>query len=454
MEEDNCNIDEYSSGEESVIIDTDLRYVLLDGEEKELESEEGSARLYSDRIKLVCRYGDALTVHLREIKDFKFGSYKILLELKSSERLVLCELGYEYENFSRELRNSYTGILLEDMLVTERKLLKVQGELIYSTAAGEEIYKGECEVYVYTSYLVIINHCTKPMKIPYSIIADFEEENYSVTVVLDNGFMLRFYRLGEAIDNFKKAIYGATSKMQIKVQRSLKELLPQLSSISLRNLAGLMKDGKAVSSIKLKAISYDLWVSFEKKLKSRGCSEEYDYLKALSKVDNICIGYKKGLLHNMTEAYFWFLIPIYGANKALYGNTIAMEAISREGRGRATYFFRIMGRAEYKACSDINILNKAVEDFIKVLNFCMLYIDFRREPIYLSDKALDKCENIKYKNALSLLPELELLRKHFIGRVMHTSFERWTSGVNSLLLFNISEASDDKKWSKRAEDSK
>ena len=63
----------------------------------------------------------------------------------------------------------------------------------------------------------------------------------------------------------------------------------------------------------------------------------------------------------------------------------------------------------------------------------MLAINFRREPIYIKDEELEKPEYLKYKIAITKIPELKLLRQLFIGRVFHTSLEDWKEDFNSLI---------------------
>jgi hypothetical protein len=78
----------------------------------------------------------------------------------------------------------------------------------------------------------------------------------------------------------------------------------------------------------------------------------------------------------------------------------------------------------------------------------MLDIDFRREPIYLSDERLDEADYVKYKIALQRIPSLQLLRRLYIGRVIHSSPEQWKSDAMDLLRFNMATQDDVVKWKK------
>jgi len=81
----------------------------------------------------------------------------------------------------------------------------------------------------------------------------------------------------------------------------------------------------------------------------------------------------------------------------------------------------------------------------------MVDINFRREPVYLSDDKLLEPKYQHYFYAVKRMPSLKLLRSLFIGRVIHSSPEQWTEDVNALLEFNASSRSDAEMWSKPAD---
>jgi len=69
----------------------------------------------------------------------------------------------------------------------------------------------------------------------------------------------------------------------------------------------------------------------------------------------------------------------------------------------------------------------------------MIDINFRREPIYLSEEELNEPEHSKYRIAVQKMPSLEVLRDIFIGRVFHKSMEQWKNDAIELLQFNVTE---------------
>ena len=113
----------------------------------------------------------------------------------------------------------------------------------------------------------------------------------------------------------------------------------------------------------------------------------------------------------------------------------------------ATYFFRTMGRKEYTQTKDEDLIIE-LENFIKNINRAMIDVNFRREPIFLSEEQLDSTKYVQYRFAIARMPSLRMLRSLFIGRVIHSSLEQWKSNVASLLAFNTKSLDDTEKWKK------
>ncbi len=167
--------------------------------------------------------------------------------------------------------------------------------------------------------------------------------------------------------------------------------------------------------------------------------EEYEFLKSIGEKDKIYIGFKKGLMGGLTGDYFYFFIPT--------GNAIAFETAGEKETGRATYFFRIVSRKEYKKVNKAKI-DSQIGDLVLKVNRGLEAINFRREPIYLPEEKLDDPEYAKYKFSMAKIPEIKLMREFFIGRVIHRDDEQWQKDVKSLFEFNVSSNDDKEKWQK------
>lgn len=107
--------------------------------------------------------------------------------------------------------------------------------------------------------------------------------------------------------------------------------------------------------------------------------------------------------------FFWYFFP-------LPGNLVAWETTTRTGR--ATYFFRA---------------GPPLEAAVARLTRGLALINFRREPIYLSQTSLDQTPRYqRYAIGARKLPDLRALRAAYLGRANHSSPENWLAQVVSL----------------------
>lgn len=431
------------------VIECPASYSLSDESTQTTASGDAHLRLEEENLSILPKFGEPLFLSLRDIVEISDNDYKIHLTLTSRERLTIFNLGYRYEDFLRLLLRLRNEILLKDMLMNETlRKSGVEAESVYSGEDGIEKQRGRCQLRLYETAIVMIPEKGELIRIPYSDISEIRDEDFNLAITTEFGEKFILSRMGRQFDSFVKTLSELTGELSLEVQSSLKELLPQADPSVIRRVARFMKEGRAARRSDIESISPKLWIELEKKLEVAGIKEEYDFLKSLAQKDKICIGLKRGLLGDLTGEYVWFLIPIYSLNPDEPGNAVAMEAISNEGSGKATYFFRIVSRKDYPELKDIEELHREVDVFIKRINRCLLAINFRREPIYLPEEKIEDPQYQKYRYAIQKIPALSQLRQLFIGRVIHSSPEQWRDDVMSLLKFNTSAKDDDEKWKK------
>ena len=424
-----------------------LSYSLKDEGGQEMSSDEAQARLNEESLSLLPKFGEAVLIALRDIVELSWSNYKINLTLISNERVSFSNLGYKYEDFLRAVSKLRNELLLKDMLMHETlRKPGVEADFIYFGDKGRELQSGKCEVRLYETAIVIIPPEGQILRIPYSDISAIREEDYILTITTDWDESFVLSKMGRQFEPLKATLSDSINELSLKVQASLKELLPETAPSVIRRAARFMKEGKAARRSDIESVSPGIWLELERKLSAVGIKQEYDILRALSQQERICIGLKRGLLGDLTGEYIWFLIPIYGTNPKEPGNAVALEATSEESSGKATYFFRIMSRKDYQNVKALEDLHREADDFIKRINRCMLAINFRREPIYLSDEKLEEPQYQRYKFAIARIPALQVLRQLFIGRVIHSSAEQWKRDTLDLLTFNVGIQDDYAKW--------
>jgi hypothetical protein len=435
--------------EEKPAIECSMSYTLLDESGKEVATGECKGTIDKEHLTVFPKFGNILPFHLRDIIEIDAENYRIISPLFSKETLILFNLGYYFEDFLRILTNLRNEVIIKDLLMNETiRKADVNMEFVYYDETGKERQKGVGKIRLYETGIVIIPQKGEVLRVPYSDIANVSEENLNIKVSTEFGEQLLLSKLGGEFDPFLKTISDIYNELQLKAVSSLKAFFPGIDSVSLRRIASIMKEGKAARRADVERINPKVWHELEKKITSTRLNESYTFLKKLSRQEKISIGFKRGLMGDLTGEYVWFLMPIYSITEKEYGNAVAMEAAGEENGGKATYFFRIVGRRDYQNYRSLEELDKEADKFIIRINRCMLDINFRREPIYLPDERLDEPAYFKYKIAIQRIPSLRLLRSLYIGRVMHTTSDQWKSDVMDLLKFNMMTHEESAKWKK------
>ncbi len=424
-------------------------YFLKDVDRKKIEEGNAQVSLDEENIIIAPKFSEALKVHFRDILTISEKSYKISMFFISGGSVIISKLAYQHDDFLRILKNLRNQLFLKDMLMNDSlKKSGLTATLEHLSNDGKSLYKGKCEPRLYETSLIIIFDELSPMRLPHCDIVDIKAEDFMLVIKTEFNGMFIFSKMGKKYDSFIHAFSEQINELSIETQTALKDFLPKLSPLVIRQAARFMKDGKAAKRSDLEKASPTIWVELEKKINRLGVKDEYEFLKSFAQEEKMSIGIKRGLLGDLTGEYIWFLIPMYNIDTTILGNAVAMEAISSEGGGKATYFFKILNREDYKKIKNIEDLDNLVDDYIQTINSCMLAINFRREPIYLADEKLDDPMYEKYKVAVARIPELRILRKLFIGRVIHSSFKQWKEDVNDLLKFNVT-SKDEEKWEKK-----
>jgi hypothetical protein len=395
-----------------------------------------------------------------DIAEISDHDYKVDLYLTSKEKLSLWGLGYQYEDFLFQLFRLRNELLLKYLLM-EESLLQAGFEAQFARLDSNRqmIQTGNCEIRLYETALVVLPQKGEPIRLPYCYISQVNKADYKLAVTSESGEKTEFSMLGEKLDPLAKALSDAFNKMMLRTQENIKELIPDTAPSNVHKLATSMKDGRAAKRKDIEQLSPEFWRLLTKKIEKAGISKEYEFLDSLAAKDQVCVGLKRGLMGDLTGSYTWLLIPLRHAGSNRLNNAVALESFITKDDSQekeedqtpatagATYFFRTMGRKEYAQAKDED-LTRELENFINNINRCMIDINFRREPIILSEDQLKSAKYIQYWFATAKMPSLNTLRKLFIGRVIHSSPEQWKNDVTSLLAFNAKSLDDTEKWKK------
>jgi len=492
---------------------------------------EASLVINNEEIIIVPLLKEPYIIKLIDILEINPVDYKVFIPLSPNGKLVISELGYEFENFLRILKDARNEILAKYLLMEEKVIRKnIKAEYSYLESSGAAAESGNCNITVYETGLSILPENGKILRIAYCEITDITEGDYKVTVASESGQKMELSKMGYEFDPFKKILSDTINALDLFAQNLVMELDPSLDTLTVIKIARFLRDGKAAMKKDIEKYSPCVWKSLENKIESAGVLPEYNYLKSISHENQIAIGLKQGLMGSMTSDYIWFLMPVYGSDPKKPGNAIAMEAVpvekgakkeaagaqsadpagmlkmaadmqknmtanlqmqkeaiagmgkiagppqfkiaensteqnteinsedgqktgeeegaQEESTGKATYFFKILNRADYPKPENLQGLESEVEKLIKKINKAMISINFRREPIYIEEEKLYEPDNVKYRFAISKIAELREIREKFIGRAIHISFNSWKAGIEKLLAFNVSTMDEKAKFKK------
>jgi hypothetical protein len=422
---------------------------------------EGEAKAVLDEkyLTLIVAFGEPMLFSYADIVEISDYDYKVDILLISREKLNLWGLGYQYEDFLFQLFRLRNELLLKYLLM-EESLLQAGFEAQFTMLDpnGQMSQTGNCEIRLYETALVVLPQKGEPIRLPYCYISQVNKADYKLAVTSEFGEKTEFSMLGEKLDPLARALSDAFNRMMLRTQESIKELIPDVDPSTVHKLAALMKDGRAAKRKDIEQLFPDFWRRLTKKIEEAGISTEYEFLDSLAAKDQVCVGLKRGLMGDLTGSYTWLLVPLRNAGLSRLSNAVALESFIAQDNSQekeeqtratagATYFFRTMGRKEYSQATDEDLTGE-LENFIRNINRCMIDTNFRREPILLSEDQLASNEYVRYKFAIAKMPSLRILRRLFIGRVIHSLPEQWKSDVASLLAFNAKSLDDAEKWKK------
>lgn len=410
---------------------------------------DGNGMIEAETMIIAPKDGEPRSFSLREVGNIAESEYRIKIVLANGDNLLLSNMGYKYEDFLRNLIQARNELSLKDLLM-EEKLRKqgIKADFAFIDAREQRQVGGKSEVRLYETAMVIMPERSDLVRVPYSELLTCKADALKVVALLESGGKIEFTRLGRDLEPFQKAIVDSITELSVRVQDMLKDVYPESDPNAILKASQFMKDGKAAKRSDLENACPGLWSRLEMKISGLGIGEEYAFLASKSKVAGVRIGMKRTLAGETKKDYIWFLAPIYPKGASRSGNAIAFEATSGEEEGRATYFFRMIGRKDYSQMVDPSILDPMAETALMETAKGLLAINFRREPIYLPNESLYSPEYTRYRYSIMRIPELRLLRERFIGRVVHSSIEQWKLDVDALLDFNVSQDSDAQRWNK------
>ncbi len=391
-----------------------------------------SFEIAADALKL----GEQL-IALTDIDDVHDDNYTMHLTIAGGRHLDLSMLGTAYGQVLADLKKARDAALEKDLLL---KGVSLEDSFPGKLFGGGE--PAEVELAVYQDLLVVRPQRGVMFGVPYSFIRgiSWDEEQYQIAIDLDDGTQLRFGHLAKRSEEFRDELGRLLEALDERTARTLLKMMPAVGKSVADAIAPSMRDGRAVMRDALDRIDPSVWPALEGAVVATPeLRSSYETLAATSVPGWIAFGIKAIAAEPEDSASgdepppetgrladLWYFCPLARAGKPV--NLLAQEVVSDSGH--ATYLFRIMEPAGFGSTSEGGMQEKVAHGIAR-LNRALLLLNFRREPIYLSEEEIATGPYARYKVALRKLDYLRWVRSAYVGRVIHN--ESWADEISKAI---------------------
>jgi hypothetical protein len=441
-------------------------------EETGAAAQSGSCRvtIEQEKLLLIPEKGPQLALDLGDIDAFSPADYQLSLKVYTGKTILLSQFGKTFQNLCHDLLEAYRSRLVQCLLLEDlEEIARFDGSAQLDSA--EPTFSSRAELRLYKSNLAVLPEAATGFQWRLADIdaVDFDEPTYTLGL-RSGGDRLILTKLAKRTHEFIERLQSAMDDLSKNSAGILHSLFPFLPPDQFRQVADLMKEGRAVEISKLRATHSKVERVLLEKTVDAHLKPYFDLLKKQAVDECFFAGFK--LIRPETEdgdadiepaespqgsteesettaaapepeveeseseqepVLHWFFFPLRAAPEAKApADLVAWESTSRSGR--ATYFFRILLQDQAGQLLDPTRAPAALESAIQRLNRALILLNFKREPIYLSDESFETQPRYRrYAIACRKIPVLRQLRTSFLGRALHTSPEAWQKQVQSIL---------------------
>lgn len=379
-----------------------------------------------------------VALSLLDIDDVTDENYTLTLTRYTGETFALTKLGSAYGQLAEDISRARNEHL-------ERALL-LRGVSLQDTYPATLIGGGPVTLRLYEDLLVVVPEHGVMFGVPFSTIESvaWDQATYHVRVSTDDGDAVVLGKLAKRSEEFCDELRRLLDALARRTTETLSTVLPRAQPSHVAALATLMRDGRAASEHAIDTAGAELWgmladaVTGTPKLRAA-----YDTLYAMCPPGSAAFGIKARLTESadtdvaqaeadtdvaQAEADddgavpgggvtdMWYFCPLSIDGRAI--NAVAQEVTSKPGR--ATYVFRLMEPERFAALTG-DALAKETARAIAGLNRALLFLSFRREPLYVPEEEIIAGRYSRYRVALRVLPYLRSARAALIGRAIHNA---------------------------------
>ncbi len=407
------------------------------------ETIDATAIVGAESIRLLGPAGIERAFDIRDIVGIGAKDRTVRLDICNGSSVVLDRLGGRQDELMKGICRSKNDLALADLLPNEVPRLRgIVGDLRRSSDSGAPGQLEKCELRVYHDALVLVPEKSMVVRFPLSGLASVGVEKYSLAIHLEGGRSISIAKLGRELEPTRRAIADAMTECRAASASLLKDLVPAAEPGALDEWAKRIAGGRFVRLSDLEASFSGVTKAIGDRLERAGIGDQIDHLSSIGSSEMSRVGMRRRVRGGEAAEEFWTLVPIPSYDGGSAGNAIAFDGTDHASPGGATLFFRILPRQRFKAIGgtiDPAEMEGAMESTALGLEWNAL----QREPLTLSSEDILLPDNARHRHAINIVPGLKGLRERFIGKVVHSSPERWAEVTRELLGFNVSASRDD-----------
>ena len=427
-----------------------------------------------ETLTLVPAAGPPIALDLGDIDAFTAADYELALTLYTKAKIILDHIGKTFQNLCHDFLEAYRKRLLQCLLLEDlEEIDRFEGYAQLDSARAT--FSSPAQFRLYKSNLAVLPTQASGFQWRLADIdaVGFDETDYALSVQCGDGRLI-VTKLGKRTRELQARLQEAITQVGQRTAEALHSMFPFLDPGQFQRVALLMKEGRAVPLARLRAIHPRIEQALVVNCVDANLKPYFDALQKHALSGAMHVGFKllraedqnameaggqdggesaagegtgDGLMpvdsspeeealppgSEQAEAereekqalVHWFFFPLASQpGTTLPANLVAWEATTKSGR--ATYFFRLLASESAAKLGDSARGASLIEDAIQQLNRAIVLLNFRRQPIYLPDDALQLQPRYhRYAVACRRIPELQRLRASFVGRAIHTSPAEW-----------------------------
>lgn len=406
-----------------------LRYQKINFAGRVLLDKEGEIIIYAKGFRLKGKgAGDkGELISFAEIKEFYQRDEKVFFINFNKEKYVLSDCGTLFDQMLIDLYKARNEFLMEALFMKAGKL-KAEFDCHFERFSkfGKPINKSTAKLRLYEGALLVLPKIQDAFCINFNFVNfyEFDEMEYNLKVVMDDGTTVLFSQLGNDYEFFEERMNELLGGMYERlVNEGLKIAFPEFHAGTLLKLAYKMKGGKAASIKDVKKMDGELEVAVKNFIfEDAVFAEKMKVLTDLADEKNIFYGIVKD---DTSDGFIrWFLVAIPEKNAVAF--SLLPRWISGEDNKQSsqheTYFYKII--MEKGSPMD------KVEDKVREIEQALVTLKFAKDPCFMDKRDL---KHSPYQYAIRKMPYLRILRKSYTGRVSENDTASWQKQALELL---------------------